>query len=217
MRLDWGFAILAVALACAPGESRVDAGRRAARGRATREPSRVCASPTRGLVVGRDTVAGFSTRATLGTLRRQCGLGEAGIYDAVGWQALSWTFPFAGAHVTAVESQHGEGDTLRDDEVPDLWVAEGDSLRLPDGELVPRTLGILRARYGVIVVDESTPTDDVDGVRARSCRFPYLLFALSVADTARKVPDSARCNTGRHGHVTSRYRVPAILYHTAAS
>lgn len=34
--------------------------------------------------------------------------------------------------------------------------------------------------------------DDVDGPHARPCRFPYLLLALGVNDTARHVPDSAR-------------------------
>jgi len=92
----------------------------------------------------------------------------------------------------AVQSKHGLGEALRDDEAPDLWTLEGDSIRLPDGELMPRTLGALRSRYGFAVVDENRAGDDIDGPHARSCRFPYLLFALSVMDTARRVPDSAR-------------------------
>jgi hypothetical protein len=92
----------------------------------------------------------------------------------------------------AVQSKHGFGETIHDEEVPDLWTVDGDSVRLPDGELTPRTLGALRSRYGFAIVDENTGGDDVDGPHARSCRFPYLLFALSVNDTARRVPDSAR-------------------------
>lgn len=65
-------------------------------------------------------------------------------------------------------------------------------VRLPDGELTPPTLGALRARYGFTTVDENLPGDDIDGIHARSCRFPYLLFMLSVGDTSRRVPDSAR-------------------------
>jgi hypothetical protein len=45
------------------------------------------------------------------------------------------------------------------------------------------TLGALRSRYGFAVVD---------GPYARSCKFPYLRFALASNDTARRVPDSAR-------------------------
>jgi hypothetical protein len=151
----------------------------------------VCVRPARGIIVGHDTVAGFSTHADFRALRQQCGFGKADLYDAVGWQAPAWKFPFAGASVMAVQSKLGLG-AMNDDEAPDLWVVEGDSVRLPDGELMPRTLGALRARYGFAIVDENLKGDDIDGPYARPCRFPYLRFALSVNDTARKVPDSAR-------------------------
>src|SRR4051794_36476543 len=42
------------------------------------------------------------------------------------------------------------------------------------------------------IVDANIGGDDDDGPHARSCRFPYLLFALSTDDTSRTVPDSAR-------------------------
>lgn len=152
----------------------------------------VCARPARGIIVGHDSVAGFPTHSTLGALRQQCTLGDTALYDAVGWQAVAWRFPFAGARVMAVQSKHGYGEAVHDDEVPDLWIVEGDSVRVPDGELVPHTLGALRARYGFAAVDENINADDVDGAGARFCRLPYLSFALSVHDTARRVPDSAR-------------------------
>ena len=152
----------------------------------------LCVPPSLGIVVSRVAVAGLSTHATLGVLRRQCAAGDSVLYDAVGWQAVAWTFPFAGARVTAVQSKYGFGDVVHDDEIPDLWTVEGDSVRLPDGQLVPQTLGLLRSRYGFTVVDENTVGDDIDGPHARSCRFPFLLFALSTTDTARHVPDSAR-------------------------
>jgi hypothetical protein len=119
-------------------------------------------------------------------------VGDSALYDAVGWQGVAWKFPFVGASVMAVQSKHGYGESVHDDEEPDLWIVEGDSIRLPDGALVPRTLGALRAKYGLTLVDQNTGGDDIDGLHARSCRFPYLLFALSVNDTARTVPDSAR-------------------------
>ena len=64
--------------------------------------------------------------------------------------------------------------------------------RFANGELLPKTLGALRAQYGFALVDENTGGDDIDGPHARLCRLPYLLFALGVNDTARHVPDSAR-------------------------
>jgi hypothetical protein len=201
MRVNWRFVVLATALACRPGEPRVEAERSTARpetasntvasAQTASESVHVCARPARGIIVGHDSVAGFSTHATLGALRQQCGLGNSALYDAVGWQGVAWTFPFVGASVMAVQSKHGYGEAVHDDEAPDLWVVEGDSVRLPDGELVPPTLGALRARYG-FEVDENINADDIDGPSARSCRFPYLSFSLSVHDTARKVPDSAR-------------------------
>lgn len=182
IHLDWRFAILIAGLACRPTDSR----------RASSETPLVCPRPARGIVVGHDTIAGFSTSATLGDLRRRCSVGDSTMYDAIGWQAVAWTFPFSGARVTAVQSRHSYGDTVHNDEVPDLWTAEGDSVRMPDGELVPHTLGALRARYGFMIVDQNTDGDDIDGPHASVCRFPYLLFALAVNDTARHVPDSAR-------------------------
>ncbi len=192
MRLSWLTAILVAGLACERTRGRSIAGRQGDRSPATPGRSPVCDRPARGVIVGHDTVAGFSTHAPLGALRRQCAVGDSAEYDATGWQAVAWVFPFAGARVMAVQTKHGPDETIHDEEVPDLWIVEGDSARMPDGELVPRTLGALRARYGFALVDENIPGDDIDGPHARSCRFPYLLFALGVGDTSRHVPDSAR-------------------------
>jgi len=194
MRVDFRVAILFAIVACKAAQPRGDADRVSAEppGRTVSEAGRVCARPAHGIIIGHDTVAGFSTRATLGALRQQCSVGDSVLYDAVGWQAAAWQFPFVGARVTAVQSSHGYGEEVNNAEVPDLWTAEGDSVRLPDGELAPHSLGALRAKYGFAFVDANTGGDDFDGPHARSCRFPYLLFALSTADTSRIVPDSAR-------------------------
>ena len=151
-----------------------------------------CARPPRGIIISLDTVAGFSTHATLGALRRQCAVGQSDLYDAVGYQTVAWNFPFAGATVQAAQTKHNAGDVMRDDETPDLWTVEGDSARMPGGELVPRTLGSLRARYGFTLAEDRPDGDDMDGPFARSCRFPYLRFMLAANDTARHTPDSAR-------------------------
>jgi len=185
------FVLLATALACSSEGSHA-AKQSIARREISSAPVHVCTTPAGGIVVSLDSVAGLSTHATLGALRQQCVAGDSVLYDAVGWQAVAWAFPFAGARVTAVQSKHGFGDLVHDDEIPDLWTVEGDSVRLPDGHLVPQTLGLLRSQYSVTIVDENTGGDDIDGPHARSCRFPYLLFALSTTDTARQVPDSAR-------------------------
>lgn len=91
----------------------------------------------------------------------------------------------------AVQTKN-EADGLKDDEVPDLWTAEGDSVRLPDGALMPRTLGELKQRYGRTSTSENLSGDDIDDPETRPCRFPYLRFILTSDDTSRTVPDSAR-------------------------
>ena len=164
--------------------------------------SKVCPRPSRGLVVSLDSVGDFSTRSTLDTLRRQCAAGDTALYDAVGYQTGSWVFPFAGAKVIALLG-HGFDQVVRGDEVPTMWILSGDSVRLPDGALVPRTLGELKARYGYGVVSENTGGDDFDGPGARFCRIPFLHFQLETKDTARVVPDSARIGKSRWTERTS--------------
>jgi hypothetical protein len=123
-------------------------------------------------------------------LQRRCSLGADTLYDAVGWQAPAWMFPFTGAQIVAVQPERSLGQTLGDS-VPDLWTAIGDSLRLPDGQLLPRTLGELRTRYGRAIVDDVIEGDDIGPPLARSCRFPTIEFVLA-ATALGKVPDTAR-------------------------
>src|SRR5450432_373545 len=63
----------------------------------------VCATPAGGVVVSFDSVAGFSTHEPLVLLRQRCRVGDTAVYDAVGWQAAGWAFPFVGARVLAVQ------------------------------------------------------------------------------------------------------------------
>lgn len=169
--------------------------------RADREPAptdgqqsavaRVCATPARGIIISPDTVASFSTRSTLGEHTRRCSLGSGDFYTAVGWQAASVVFPFAGAKVMAVQTKRTIDQPLLDSVPADLWTAEGDSVRLPDGHLMPRTLGALKARYGHLLVFEGDVGDDADGPQARVCKFPSLLFRLTGGDSAGKLSGAA--------------------------
>lgn len=151
---------------------------------------RVCQTPRGGLVISLQRVALFPTRATIAELDRLCSAGERVLYDAVGWQAPAQAFPFLGARITAVLSQTTH-DTLHSPGVPDLWIAEGDSLRLEDGQLIPRTLGELRSRYGRALADGNVDAgaDDFDGFGTLSCRFPYLRFKLAFGGHGI-IPDS---------------------------
>jgi hypothetical protein len=155
---------------------------------------RFCSTPRDGLVISPTRVGLFPTRATTAELDRLCDAGASVLYDAVGWQAPGEEFAFHGARITAVISQAQNRPHLPD--VPDLWTAEGDSLRLEDGQLVPRTLGELRTRYGQAVTDDNVDpgADDFDGFGTVSCRFPYLLFKLGFNGHGI-IPDSARISS----------------------
>ena len=136
----------------------------------------LCARPAGGIAVSADSLAGLPARASLGDLVRACAASTADIYTIGGYQPAARVFPFSGAKLTAVQSKY-EG-SLHYDEPPDLWAVEGDSVRLADGQLLPRTAGELRKRYprGIVTSDKG---DDSDGVRIISCQFPGLEFILS--------------------------------------
>jgi len=91
--------------------------------------------------------------------------------------ALSFTAP--GALISAVQTKYeAYGDSIHSHEPADLWVAHGDSLRFPDGRLIPATVGALRAldSTSVIVIDRG---DDGTGSYVVPCRYPYLALIVS--------------------------------------
>ena len=208
------FVLLATALACSSEGSHA-AKQSIARREISSAPVHVCTTPAGGIVVSLDSVAGLSTHATLGALRQQCAAGDSVLYDAVGWQAVAWAFPFAGARVTAVQSKHGFGDLVHDDEIPDLWTVEGDSVRLPDGHLVPQTLGLLRSRYGVTIVDENTGGDDID--RPTRSFMPVPLSPLRTQHHRYRAPGSRFGSSYARRHGRSRYHHDSILYRARAA
>jgi hypothetical protein len=93
-----------------------------------------------------------------------------------GTAPIAVTFDAPGGHVSAVQSKY-DGDTLHSREPGDLWVASGDSLRFPDGTLMPTTVGALRAvdSSAVVIIDRG---DDGTGSYVARCRFPYLAFIV---------------------------------------
>ena len=148
-----------------------------------------CPPAPGGIIVSFDKVAYFPPRARISELARLCpAIGDT-LYDAVGWQADGHTFPFVGAMLVSIHSG-AQPDTVPPDE-PDMWTAAGDSVRLPDGQLLPKTLGALRA-LGTTSVDDNEGGDDWDGPAARTCRFPEILFHLDGTNQPKKLTDSAR-------------------------
>jgi hypothetical protein len=145
-------------------------------------------------------VAGFPTDRPIAELDRRCASDSVDDYGIGGTTAKARIYRFIGGTVAAVQSENDSA--LQPAQPADLWSAEGDSLRLPDGRLMPATIGALRAAYprGYVSADKS---DDSDGVLAYVCAFPRLTFVLGYdtptpADTgtwafsARPVPDSIK-------------------------
>jgi len=100
--------------------------------------------------------------------------------------ALSITVP--GAVVSAVQTKYeAYGDSLHRAEPADLWVARGDSLRFPDGALIPTRVGALRRldSLAVILVDHG---DDGTGSYVVRCRYPRI--ALVVSNVWPTFPDT---------------------------
>ena len=123
---------------------------------------------------------------------RKCSVGDTGLYDAVGWQSTGWSFPFVGAEVVAAQTTRMIDKPVLENQPADIWTATGDSVRMPDGQLVPRTLGALKARYGRTLDFPEEAGDDMPGARAYACRFPYLQFHLIGGDSAGRLTASAR-------------------------
>jgi hypothetical protein len=87
-------------------------------------------------------------------------------------------FDEPGVTLWAIQSEYDAfGDSLHRAEPADLWAATGDSLRFPDGTLIPIRVGGIRAldRAGVIVVDHG---EDGTGSYIVLCRFPHLAIVV---------------------------------------
>jgi hypothetical protein len=158
----------------------------------------LCATPSGGIRVSADTVAGLPTGVPISELDRRCLSDSVDDYGIGGYTGKARIFTFAGATISAVQSDNESA--LHPYEAADLWSANGDSVRLPDGRLMPKTVGGLRAAYPIGLVS-SDKSDDSDGVLAYVCQFPRLVFTLNYdtptpADTghwrfdARPVADS---------------------------
>ena len=156
-----------------------------------------------GIVVSFDKIGRFPARAGAAELERLCPAVGDTLYDAVGWQANGRKFPFVGAVVVAIPHQGNSPDSIADD-APEMWTASGDSIRLPDGRLLPKTVGELRT-LGKTYVSKNEGYDDWDGPDARTCRFPELLFKLNGDGLPTILPDSARVTSVE---INVRHREP---------
>lgn len=160
----------------------------------------VCPTPAGGLRLGVDTVAGMAADLSIAALRKLCASARVDTLEYPGFDTQALRFDFRGGTIWAVQNIPNT-DTLVVSRPAQRWAAVGDSLRFPDGRLIPRRLGQIRAAdsVGFMSVDYG---DDNSGADVTLCRFPALTvyfdtlpapadtttrpFAgISVADTSR--------------------------------
>jgi len=96
-----------------------------------------------------------------------------------GTQPIALSIAVPGAVISAVQTKYeAYGDSLHPAEPADLWIARGDSLRFPDGVLIPARVGMLRRldSVAVIVVDHG---DDGTGSYVVRCKYPRTALVVS--------------------------------------
>ena len=121
-----------------------------------------------------DSVGGLSTRSSIGALKKLCPNARMDTVGVGGTSAPALRIDAPGVTLWAIQTAYDAyGDTLNAAEPADLWAASGDSLRFPDGTLIPFRVGALRIldSVGVIVVDHG---DDGTGSYIIRCKFPDL-------------------------------------------
>jgi hypothetical protein len=133
---------------------------------------------TRGARLAAGTLAGLPARAPLGSLWQRCPTARVDTVGVGGTTSPALRFDAPGVTLWAIQSEYDAfGDSLHRAEPADLWAATGDSLRFPDGTLIPMRVGAVRAlnRAGVIVVDHG---DDGTGSYIVLCQFPHLAIIV---------------------------------------
>ena len=121
-----------------------------------------------------DSLGGLSTRSSIGALRELCPNARMDTVGVGGTSAPALRIDAPGVTLWAIQTAYDAyGNTLHADEPADLWAASGDSLRFPDGTLIPFRVGSLRLldSVGVIVVDHG---DNGSGSYIIRCKFPDL-------------------------------------------
>lgn len=125
-----------------------------------------------------DTIGGLATRQLIGALWHLCPSARSDTAGVGGTSPSALRIDAPGATLWAIQTAHDAyGDSLHQAEPATLWAAEGDSLRFPDGALIPRRVGALRAldSAGVIVVDHG---DDGTGSYIVRCKYPELAMVI---------------------------------------
>jgi len=187
------YLVAVLCVACGPDHPRVG-NNTAANANDVRSPAAavaqqvggVCPTPAGGLRIGLDTVAGMPANLTIASLRELCSSARVDTLYYAGFSTQALRFDFRGGTIWAVQNIP-DTDTLIASQSISSWEAVGDSLRFPDGRLIPRRLGQLRAAdsVGYMFINSG---DDTEGADVSLCSAPGLGFTFDTlpapADTS---------------------------------
>lgn len=134
----------------------------------------LCVAPAGGLRFTLDSVAGIPAGLPIAELRRYCASARVDSVVSAGFAQPALRFDFPGGTVWAVQNE-ADIDTLVPARPAEYWAGVGDSLRFPDGRLIPRRLGALRAidSAGVMFIESG---DNTEGADVSLCNAPGLTF-----------------------------------------
>jgi hypothetical protein len=134
----------------------------------------VCATPSGGLRLGLDTIAGMPAALPVRALRAFCAAARVDSVVYAGFASPALRFDYSGATIWAVQNVP-DTDTLVPGQSVESWVGVGDSLRFADGRLIPRQLGQIRAMesLGIMFLNSG---DDSEGADVALCHVRGLSF-----------------------------------------
>jgi hypothetical protein len=138
-----------------------------------------CPVTSANLRIDSGLVGGVSTDLPIRDLQRMCPSARTDTVGVGGTQPIALSIAVPGAVVSAIQTKYeAYGDSLHRAEPADLWVARGDSLRFPDGALIPTRVGALRRldSVAVILVDHG---DDGTGSYVVRCKYPRIALVIS--------------------------------------
>lgn len=136
-----------------------------------------CASLVMAPRLGPDSIDGIPLHATLATAARACRGTQLDTVAPGGYKVLAIRIPLHGATLWAVSDSEPYTGHVDSTQRTKFWYVEGDSLRFPDGELVPRTVGEFRRRFpGALLRADNA--DDTEGSYIVACGAPNVTFIL---------------------------------------
>jgi hypothetical protein len=158
-----------------------------------------CPAHQSAIVLGPDSIAGIAMRTPLGELLAECRGAAVDTVSPGGYQVLSVRIPLHGAVVWAVSDSEPYTAHMDLTKRPSFWYASGDSLRFPDGQVIPSRLGPFRKSFPGSLL-RADNVDDTEGSYVVTCSSPQVSLILGylpeLNDTsasrldARPLPDT---------------------------